>query len=97
MKSNYKLKFIEKKNIPKDDNSSEWINIDLPATTYLFENVEKILFKRIMSYTGKIVWRISNNSSWITITGDCLMKYQKEYDKYLREEKLERILNINNE
>jgi len=95
------LKFIECKNITEDDNGSEWINIDLPAKTHLFEindllyNKNKVYFKRILSHTGEVVWRhgLNNNiNSWITIKGVNHNINETHFNIYLREEKLKRII-----
>ncbi len=98
------LKLIEKKNIPIDDNNrwgySEWIKINLPAKTHLFESDteserNKIYLKRILSHNGEIVWRYSSllNGEWFTIPSyhiNCEI-YEKCFNTYLREEKLKRI------
>ena len=89
-------RFISKNRIEKSNSSSEWIKIDLPATTHVFQKDEK-LYKRIETET-MVVWRIfTGDGAWLTITFpdnylEQLENIYKEYLYNLREIKLKKIL-----
>lgn len=92
------FRFISKEKIERSNFSSEWIKIDLPATTHVFLKDEKLYLKRIETET-KVVWRFfDGGGGWLTIMSDnftYLEHLENIYKKHLynlREIKLKKIL-----